>query len=257
MWQWLYKLGSPKYFYDMTSGLLPWLYTITFFLLIVGIVWGLMFAPPDYQMGDNYRIIYIHVPAASLALGAYAMMAAMAAMHLIWKIKMADIVAKVIAPVGGMFCAVALFTGSFWGKPTWGTYWIWDARITSTLILLFIYMGVAALRNAYDSTSAGAKAAAVLTLVGVVNLPIIRYSVDWWNTLHQSASNLSLRAAGANPPEIWIPAFFMGFALLGLFLIAIILRAHNEILVREKRTLWVQDLLQNEIGQSKEPSHHA
>jgi heme exporter protein C len=247
MWQWFYKLGSPRYFYDMTTAFMPWLYGITFFLLIVGLVWGLGFAPPDYQMGDNYRIIYIHVTSASIALGGYAMMACMAAMHMIWKIKMADIVAKAIAPVGGMFCALCLFTGSFWGKPTWGTYWIWDARITSTLILLFIYVGVAALRNAYSSESAGAKAASVLTLVGVVNLPIIRYSVDWWNTLHQVSSDLSMRADGTNPPEIWIPAFFMGFALLGIFLLAIILRSRNEILVREKRTQWVQELLDREL----------
>jgi heme exporter protein C len=246
MWQWFYKLGSPRHFYDMTTAFLPWLCAVTFFLLIVGLVWGLGFAPPDYQMGDNFRIVYIHVPSALIAMGAYGMMACMAAMHMIWKIKVADIVAKVIAPVGGMFCALCLFTGSFWGKPTWGTYWIWDARITSTLILLFIYVGVAALRNAYDSDSSGAKAASVLTLVGVVNLPIIRYSVDWWLTLHQSASNLSLRAEGTNPPEIWIPAFFMGFALLGIFLIAIILRSRNEILVREKRAQWVQELLGKE-----------
>ena len=247
MWQWFYKLGSPRHFYDMTTAFLPWLYGITFFLLIVGLVWGLGFAPPDYQMGDNYRIIYIHVPSASIAIGGYVMMACMAAMHMIWKIKMADIVAKVTAPVGGMFCALCLFSGSFWGKPTWGTYWIWDARITSTLILLFIYVGVAALRSAYDSESSGAKAASVLTLVGVVNLPIIRYSVDWWNTLQQSASNLSLRVEGTNPPEIWIPAFFMGFALFGIFLLAVILRSRNEILVREKRTQWVQDLLDRDV----------
>ncbi|MES2624373.1 MAG: heme ABC transporter permease CcmC [Pseudomonadota bacterium] len=231
----------------MTTAFLPWLYGITFFLLIVGLVWGLGFAPPDYQMGDNYRIVYIHVPSASIALGGYAMMACMAAMHMIWKIKMADIVAKAIAPVGGMFCALCLFSGSFWGKPTWGTYWVWDARITSTLILLFVYVGVAALRNAFDSENAGSKAASVLTIVGIVNLPIIHYSVNWWNTLHQVGSDLSLQAEGANPPEIWIPAFFMGFALLGIFLLAIILRSRNEILVRERRTQWVQDLLDHDL----------
>lgn len=243
MWQWLYKLGSPRYFYEMTTGFIPWLSVITFFLLIVGVVWGLGFAPPDYQMGDNFRIIYIHVPTATGGMGAFVMMACMAAMHMIWRIKLADLMAKAIAPVGAWLCALCLLSGAFWGKPTWGTYWIWDARLTSTLILFFVYVGVMALRSAYDSESAGAKAASVLSLVGVVNVVIIYYSVEWWNTLHQGVSNLSSSDTAANPPEIWIPAILCGFGIIGLYLLAIILRTRNEILLSEQRSVWVQDLI--------------
>ncbi|MAM70687.1 MAG: heme ABC transporter permease [Gammaproteobacteria bacterium] len=250
MWKWLYKLGSPKWFYTMTGQYMPWLVGLTVILLGVGLVWGLAFTPPDYQMGENYRIAYIHVPSASIAMGCYYMMACMAAAFLIWRIKMADMVAKACAPVGMTFTAAALFTGSVWGIPTWGTWWIWDARLTSTLIMLFLFIGVMALRSAYDSAQSGAKASAVLTLVGVVNVPIIKYSVEWWNTLHQGASNLSLSNTAANPPEVWVPAFFVGFGLLGFFLIAIILRTRNEILIRERRTDWVSDILGDARGEN-------
>ncbi|MDR2213137.1 MAG: heme ABC transporter permease CcmC [Pseudomonadales bacterium] len=246
MWQWLYKLGSPRYFYDMTTVFLPWLRGVTYFLLIVGLVWGLGFAPPDYQMKDNYRIIYIHVPTALGAMWVYAMMAAMAAMHMIWNLKLADMVAKSCAWVGASYCAVGLVTGSFWGKPTWGVYWIWDAKLTAMLILFFIYIGVIALRSAFDSETSGSKAASVLTLVGVVNLPIIYYAAQWWNTLHQPPSDLGGSATGANPPEIWIPVFFTGFGLIGLVFLLVILRTRNEILWRERRAQWVQDLVQGE-----------
>jgi heme exporter protein C len=248
MWQWLYKLGSPKLFYTMTGKLMPSLVIVTTILLVVGMVWGLAFAPPDYQMGDNYRIIYIHVPMSMLAMGCYAMMACLSAGFLIWKIKITDMAAKACAPIGAGVTVVALFTGSVWGIPTWGTWWIWDARITSTLVMLFLYVGIIALRSAYDSETSGAKACAVLSLVGVVNLPIIKYSVEWWNTLHQGASTLSATNTGSNPPEIWIPAFFMGFAILGIFLIVLIMRTQNEILYRERRSQWVSELINKELG---------
>jgi len=138
---------------------------------------------------------------------------------------------------------LALFTGSVWGIPTWGTWWIWDARLTSTLIMMFLFIGVMALRSAYDSETAGGKACAVLSLVGVVNVPIIKYSVEWWNTLHQGASSLSLSNTAANPPEIWVPAIFVGFGLFGFYLIAIILRTRNEILIRERKADWVGEVL--------------
>ncbi len=243
MWQWFYKLGSPKWFYDMSGRFLPWLSWITGLLLLAGLVWGLMFAPPDYQMGDNYRIIYIHVPTVVLALNAYVMMAVLSAAVLIWKVKMADIVAKACAPVGASLTAAGLATGSLWGIPTWGTWWIWDARLTSTLILFFLYLGVMALRSAYETSENAAKACAVLVLVGVVNIPIIKYSVEWWNTLHQPASSLSMERTAANPPEIWIPAFIMGFAVFGIFLLAVIMQSRNEILLRERRSQWVRDLI--------------
>jgi heme exporter protein C len=248
MLQWLYKLGSPRHFYEMTTVFLPWLSAITFFLLIVGLVWGLGFAPPDYQMGDNYRIIYIHVPTALGAMWIYVMMACMAAMHMIWNLKLADMVAKSCAVVGASYCVVALLTGAFWGKPTWGTYWIWDAKLTSFLILLFVYIGVMALRAAFDSETAGSRAASVLTLVGVVNLPIIYYAAVWWNTLHQPPSSIGLDAEGANPPEIWIPVFFTGLGLIGLVFLLVILRTRNEILLRERKAQWVNELLDRELA---------
>jgi heme exporter protein C len=248
MMQWLYRLGSPRPFYDMTTAFLPWLSGVTFFLLIVGLAWGLMFAPPDYQMGDNFRIIYIHVPTALGMIWIYVMMATMAAMHMIWNLKLADMVAKSCALVGASYCAVCLFTGAFWGKPTWGTFWIWDAKLTATLILLFVYIGIMALRSAFDSETSGSKAASVLTLVGVVNLPIIYYASVWWATLHQPPTSLGLDAEGANPPEIWIPAFFTGLGLIGLVFVLVILRTRNEILLRERRAQWVQDLLEREAS---------
>jgi heme exporter protein C len=246
MWQWLYKLGSPRHFYDMTTTFLPWLRFVTYFLLIVGLVWGLGFAPPDYQMGDNFRIIYIHVPSALGAMWIYVMMAVMAAMHIIWNLKLADMVAKSCALVGACFCATALFTGAVWGKPTWGVYWIWDAKLTSFLILFFIYVGIMALRSAFDSETSGSKASSVLTLVGIVNLPIIYYAAVWWNTLHQPPSQLGGSAQSANPPEIWIPMMFTGVGMICLVFLMVILRTRNEILWRERRAQWVQDLVQQE-----------
>jgi len=250
MWQWFLTLGAPRNFYTLSGRYMPWLAGITVVLLGIGLVWGLALTPPDYQMGENYRIAYIHVPMATLAMGCYAMMACFSAGYLIWKIKIADMIAKSCAPIGASVTAVALVTGSLWGIPTWGTWWIWDARLTSTLIMLFLYGGIIALRGAFDSIDSGARACAVLSLVGVVNLPIIKYSVDWWNTLHQGASNLSLSDRAANPPEVWLPAFFVGFGILGFFLIALILRTRNEILVRERRSQWVMDLI-NGSGQEE------
>lgn len=247
MLQWFYKLGSPKLFYTMTGRYMSWLVWLTVILLGSGLVWGLAFTPPDYQMGENYRIAYIHVPMAILAMGCYALMASFSAGYLIWKIKIADMIAKACAPIGASITAVALATGSLWGIPTWGTWWIWDARLTSTLIMLFLYVGIIALRSAFDSVDSGAKACAVLSLVGVVNLPIIKYSVEWWNTLHQGASSLSLSDTAANPPEVWIPAFFVGFGILGFFLIALILRTRNEILLRERRSQWVLEMVSSTV----------
>jgi heme exporter protein C len=243
MWQWFLKLGSPRLFYSMTDRYLPWLVWVTVFLMSIGLVWGLALTPPDYQMGENYRIAYIHVPTATLAMGCYAMMACFSAGYMIWNIKLADMIAKACAPIGATITAVALATGSLWGIPTWGTWWIWDARLTSTLIMLFLYTGIIALRSAFDSVDSGARACAVLSLVGVVNLPIIKYSVEWWQTLHQGSSSLSLSNTAANPPEIWLPAFFVGFGILGFFLIALILRTRNEILLRERRSQWVAELV--------------
>jgi heme exporter protein C len=248
MWQWLYKLGSPRHFYDMTGGFVRWLACFAVLLLAVGLVWGLLYAPPDYQMGDNYRIIYIHVPAALGMIGIYVMMATMSGMHMIWNIKVADMVAKSCAVLGASFAAVALVSGSVWGKPTWGTYWIWDMKLTSSLVLFFFYVGVIALRAAFDSETSASKAASVLTLVGVVNLPIVYFAGRFFfNTLHQAGTDLN-RADGANPPEIFVPALFMGVGMICLIFFIVILRTRNEILWRERRAQWVQELVLRETA---------
>src|SRR3990167_6538004 len=182
------RLISPKYCSAFISRYLK--FVIIFFILFLsyGFFAGLVLAPADYQQGNVYRIMYIHVPLALGSLGIYVMMSASALSYLIWKIKIADYIANISAPIGAIFTALTLITGSLWGKPTWGTYWIWDARLTSELILLFIYIAIIALRSAIPEEKLAAKAGNILTIVGLINIPIIHYSVNWWNTLHQGAS---------------------------------------------------------------------
>ncbi len=248
MLNWLFKLTSPKLFYEMTNRFLPKLTVATIFFFSIGLVWALAFAPPDYQQGHYFRIIYVHVPSALLMEGCYWMMALMSIGYLVWNIKMADMVAKSCAPIGAAATVLMLASGSIWGIPSWGTWWIWDARLTSSLVMLFIYIGIIALRSAYGSQDSGAKACAVLTLVGVVNIPIIKYSVDWWYTLHQSASDISFRDASVNPPEIWVPIFVMGFGFIAFFFLSVILRTRNEVLIRERKSQWVTEMISKEIS---------
>lgn len=245
MWQWLkrlyHRLGSPKWFYEISGKWLPWLIGTALSLGVAGLVLGLAYAPADYQQGNSYRIIFIHVPAAILAQSAYMIMAVAGAIYLIWKMKMAAWVAKVIAPIGASFCLIALFTGAIWGKPTWGTWWVWDARLTSMLLLLFLYFGVMALYQAMDSEESGFKAAAILALVGVVNIPIIKYSVEWWNTLHQPAT-ITLTNKPTMAVEMLVPLLVMIVASYLLFAILVILRTRNEILWFERKSRWVKEL---------------
>ncbi len=187
-WQWFHRLGSPRWFYDKTGAWLPWLTVIALVLLVLGTVWGLAFSPEDFKQGNSYRIIYIHVPAAFLALAGYYIMAVCGAVGLIWRMKLAFMVMKSAAPIGAALTFVSLVTGAIWGKPTWGTWWAWDARITSMLILFFLYLGIMALQSAFQNRDAADKASAILALVGTVNIPIIYKSVDWWYTLHQPAT---------------------------------------------------------------------
>src|SRR5690606_22643653 len=202
--QWFHRLGSPKSFYQVTGRWLPWLAVTSLILLVVGTVWGLGFAPQDAKQGNSYRIIYIHVPASFLALAGYYVMAVAGAVGLIWRMKLAHMVMKSAAPIGAALTFVALFTGALWGKPTWGTYWVWDARITSMLVLFFLYLGVLALQHAYTNGDAANKASAVLALVGTVNIPIIYKSVDWWYTLHQPAT-IKLTGAPSMHPDMFQP----------------------------------------------------
>ena len=242
MWLWFHKLGSPRYFYDLSGKFLPWFGWLTLLLMLVGSYWGLVIAPADYQQGDSYRIIYIHVPAAWMSLFVYIVMATAGAIGLIWKMKMADIVASCSAPLGAAFTFLALVTGSLWGKPMWGTYWVWDARLTSELILLFLYLGFMGLEAAIDDKRTAANACAVLALVGVVNIPIIHYSVEWWNTLHQG-STVARMDKPAMDVNMLIPLLIMWLAFMFYYGTALFMRARNEVIHRERDTTWVKEMV--------------
>lgn len=241
-WKWFHKLASPKWFYDISERLLPWFGVVTVLLLAAGAVWGLAFAPPDYQQGNSFRIIFIHVPASILAQSSYMMMAGAGAVYLVWRIKLADVALQCAAPIGASVTFLALVTGAIWGKPTWGTWWVWDARLTSTLVLLFLFLGVIALRSAMDNRESAGRATAVLTLVGVINLPIIKYSVDWWFTLHQP-STFKLTEKPAMPIEMWLPLLIMVIGYYGFFFTVWMMRIRAEILQRENRATWVRNLV--------------
>jgi len=247
MWKWLHPYADPEVSYHFTGRLLPWLSGLTLILLTIGLIWALGFAPADYQQGDSFRIFYIHVPAASLSMGIYLGMAIAAFTSMVWQLKLADASAAAMAPVGAVFTAIALFTGAAWGKPMWGTWWIWDARLTSELILLFLYLGVIALHNAFEDKNLAGKAAGILTLVGVINLPIIKYSVEWWNTLHQGATVSNLGKPSMSIEMIWPFIFcFSGFAFLVAMVICI--RFRSEILARNSIRPWVRSLVIEHIS---------
>ncbi|ALO33972.1 heme ABC transporter permease [Colwellia sp. MT41] len=244
MWKWLHPYANPEVSYRLTNKLLPWLSALAAIFLSIGLVWALLFAPADYQQGDSFRIFYVHVPAASLSMGIYFAMAIAAFSSLVWQLKLADASAAAMAPVGAAFTAIALITGAAWGKPMWGTWWIWDARLTSELILLFLYLGVIALHNAFEDKNLAGKAAGILTLVGVVNIPIIKYSVDWWNTLHQGSTLSKLEKPSMALEMLWPFIFcFIGFSLLVAVIIS--LRFRNEILARNSIRPWVRELVKN------------
>lgn len=241
-WKWFHRLGSPRWFYQTSGKWLPWLSMLATGLLLVGLCWGLAFAPQDAKQGNSFRIIYIHVPASFLALAGYYVMAIAGAIGLIWKMKLADMVMKSAAPIGAVLTFVALVTGAIWGKPTWGTYWVWDARITSMLVLLFLYLGVIALQYSYSSQDAVSKASAVLSLVGMVNIPIIYKSVDWWYTLHQPAT-IKFTEAPSMHPDMFQPLLVMILGFYCFYAVALILNTRVEVLCRERRTRWVQELV--------------
>lgn len=243
MWVWFSRLGSPRWFYQWSGAWLPWLYAAMALLLAIGLPWALLFVPPDYQQGETIRIMYVHVPVASISLACFPLMAVAGAITLVWRMKLADMVAKAVAPVGAWFTAVALATGGIWGDPIWGTWWAWDALLTSLLIQFFLFIGVIALRSAIESPDAAARACAILAIVGAINVPIIKYSVEWWNTLHQPASNFSTDSVAPNPPEVWVPLLVMIGAVYVFFAITLILRIRNEILQRERRSAWVRELV--------------
>ncbi len=215
---------------------------ITLGLAGYGLYQGLFVAPADYQQGESYRIIFIHVPAASMSMMAYTVLAVAAFVSLVWKMKMGEIVVSAAAPIGAAFAVIALATGSIWGKPMWGTWWEWDARLTSELILLFLYLGIIALEAAIEDERVASKAASILALVGVVNLPIIHYSVTWWNTLHQPPSGGMIIKSSIDPSMR--PALYaMMFAFMFYFFTVLMMRARSIVLRRERRSRWVREAL--------------
>jgi heme exporter protein C len=237
-----HKLGSPRWFYGISGRWLPWLSIAALVLLGGGCVWGLLFTPPDFRQGDSFRIIYIHVPVSIVAMAAYMAMAVAAAISLIWRMKVAEIAMKCTAPIGAALTFVALVTGSIWGKPTWGTWWVWDARITSVLVLFFLYLGVIALYEAFENKQAAAKACAVLSLVGAVNVLIIYKSVEWWYSLHQPAT-LKLMSKSSIDPSMKYPLIMTIFGMYCFYALALFLQMRAEILERERGTQWVRELI--------------
>ena len=243
MWKFIHQLASPPHFYRIAQILIPWLAVPGLLLIGYGAFAGLFLAPMDYQQGDAFRIIYVHVPSAYLSMLAYMTMAVSAGIGLIWRIKLSHAVAAAAAPLGAWFTFLALATGSIWGKPMWGTWWEWgDPRLTSELIMLFLYFGYMALRGAIDDTSKADRASAVLALVGAVNVPIIHFSVEWWSSLHQGPT-LIKEGGPAMDPGMLYPLLAMIFGFTLIFGALLLRRVRAEVLFRERRTRWVKDLV--------------
>ncbi|HSH41600.1 MAG TPA: heme ABC transporter permease [Arenicellales bacterium] len=244
MWKWFHRLASPREFFGIAGRWIPWLGAAAVLCMAAGLYLGLFVAPPDYQQGESYRIIFIHVPAAWMSLFVYMVMAGAAAVGLIWRIKLAHVVSICSAPIGASFTFLALATGSLWGKPMWGTWWVWDARLTSELLLLFLYLGVIALYNAFEQRQSGERAAGILSIVGVVNIPIIHYSVEWWNTLHQGPTVTKLDAPSIHMSML-IPLLMMAVAFMLYYAAVLLLRVRYEVLEREHRSQWVGEYVKS------------
>jgi heme exporter protein C len=242
MWDWFYKLASPPHFYRIASALEPWLLWTAIVLLAAGAYGGLVLAPPDYLQGEGFRIIYVHVPSAFLSMFCYVLMAVASAIGLIWRMKLAYSVAAATAPVGAAFTFLALVTGAIWGQPMWGSWWEWDPRLTSELILLFLFLGYIFLRQALQETRQADRASGILAVVGVVNVPIIHYSVEWWTSIHQGPSLAKLDTPSISGDMLWpLLVMIAGYQLLFLAILATGVR--TQLLEREKNSRWVNDLL--------------
>ena len=237
-----HKMASPPWFYRISGKVIPWVGAACALLLLYGLYGGLVLAPADYQQGDSFRIIYVHVPAAWMSLFIYVVMAIAGIIGLVWRMKMAEVVLISSAPVGAAFTFLALVTGSLWGKPMWGTWWVWDGRLTSELILLFLYLGVIALHNAIEDRQSAARAVAILAIVGVVNIPIIHYSVEWWATLHQGPTVTKLDRPSIHI-DMLIPLLVMAVAFKLYYATALLIRARGELLERERNSKWVREML--------------
>lgn len=241
---WL-KYSSPATFYPLAGRLVPWFAVVTAILLVIGLYMSFFVAPTDYQQGEAYRIIFIHVPAAWMSMFIYIVMAVYAGLGLVLNTRLSSMMATALAPTGAMFTFLALWTGALWGKPMWGAWWVWDARLTSELILLFLYMGFMALQSAIEEPRRAAKASALLALVGVVNVPIIYFSVKWWNTLHQGAS-ISFDKAPTMAATMLTAMLIMAIAFWTYTITVALMRVRCEILQRERHTEWVAEMIQGE-----------
>ena len=228
-------LANPTNFLALTDRVVPWMAGVSVILLLVGLYLGFN-APDDYQQGITVRIMYIHVPFAWLSMMCYSLMALSALGTLVWRHPLADVALKSAAPIGATFTALALLTGSIWGKPMWGTWWVWDARLTSVFVLFLMYLGILALTRAIDDPTKAARASAIITLVGFINVPIIKFSVDWWNTLHQPASVFRLDGPTIHPSLLW-PLLVMALGFTLLFLTLHLMAMRNEIFRRRVRAM--------------------
>ena len=234
-----YRFASPQAFYPLAGKMIPWFWALAALFGISGLVIGFLIAPTDAQQGEGYRIIFLHVPASWLSMFLYLVMAFWAGLGLAFNFRLSSMMAQALAPTGALFAFLSLWTGSLWGKPMWGTWWVWDARLTSELVLLFLYVGAIALWHAFDDRRLAGRAAGILVLIGVVNLPIIHYSVEWWNTLHQGSTRMqqSIDPAMRTPLRLAIVGYLLLFVTLAL------MRMRNLILMMEKRRPWVSELI--------------
>lgn len=238
----IHKMGSPPWFYRFAGRLIPWLWLLFGILAAWGLYLGLFRAPPDYLQGESFRIMYIHVPAAWMSMMIYGSMAVMGFIALVWRIRIMEILAMCSAPVGAAFTLAALISGSLWGRPTWGTYWVWDARLTSELVLLFLYLGVIGLFSSFDEPRKAARAACLLAIVGLVNLPIIHFSVKWWNTLHQDSS-IGVTGSSIHPSMLW-PLLIMAVASKFYYAANLLTRARVMLLEQDLRKSWIHDVVE-------------
>jgi heme exporter protein C len=239
---WVYY-ASPSTFYPLAGKLIPWFASLAIVLAAVGLYISFFMAPTDFQQGEGYRIIFIHVPAAWMSMFIYVVMAFWSAIGLAWNTRLSFIMARALAPTGAMFTFVALWTGAFWGKPMWGAWWVWDARLTSELILFFLYIGMMALQAAIDDPRRSDRAGALLNLVGVINVPIIYFSVKWWNTLHQGSSVSLTRAPSMAHIMLW-GMLIMALAAWMYAIAVALLRARTMVLERERQTDWARAVLE-------------
>jgi heme exporter protein C len=236
---WFHKTGSPPTAYGLAGRIMPWCYGIGLLCGLVALYGGLVLAPRDYQQGDAYRIIFIHVPCAWMSLFAYLFMAANAFIALVWRIKLSEVLAMAAAPIGAAFTFITLVTGSLWGKPMWGTWWTWDARLTSELVLLFLYLGVIGLHAAIEDRREAARAAGFLALIGIVNLPIVHFSVNWWNTLHQGSTVRLMGPSKIDASMMW-PLLLMAFATHAWFFGSVLARTRIGLLELDGGKEWVR-----------------